>query len=148
VRPTAWAAVALLVGTCCGCSGDDARPKPAGTQLPLTTGSWRPGDDAALVGLQDELAVSRLGCLYVGGIAHGEEYRINVVWPADYSADKSRDGAISLRDQDGAVVAHIGTAISTGGYPVERPSERASLSPACTVPGGEWFVVQDELPHF
>jgi hypothetical protein len=146
VRPTGCAAVALLVAVCCGCSGEGTKPAPAGTPLPLTTGSWRPGDDAALVGLRGQLAVSGSGCLYVGGIAYGEAYRINVVWPADYSADKDPNGAISLRDQDDAVVAHIGTEISTGGYPVERPSERATFTPACTVPGGEWFVVQDELP--
>lgn len=141
----------------CGSDGLDQSSRTGdgvttGSQsVPITVGSWKPGDDAFTAGLNGTLARSKAGCIYVAApkgvrtLEPGLYNGVNVVWPAGYSADESPGGDVNLRDPEGLVVAHLGTPISTGGGAPPHPFAVPSNAP-CAVRGLAFFVVMAELP--
>lgn len=82
-----------------------------GVAVALSTSEWRPGDGGMEALIQGRVAVTRDGCVHMGS---GKE-RVDVVWPADYTASRERDGSVAIYDPHGVVVAKTGHVFEAGG---------------------------------
>lgn len=83
-----------------------------GTPIPLSTSSWKPGDDAMQAGIAGRIQLSKDGCVYLEGLGGVKN---DVIWPAGYSADVSADGVLTVRNPAGEPVGHEGTKIYVAG---------------------------------
>jgi hypothetical protein len=86
--------------------------KSDSTPIPLSTSSWKPGDRAMQALIKGRIQLSQDGCVY---LALSRGVKSDVIWPADYSADVSADGVLTLRNPAGEPVGHEGTKIIVGG---------------------------------
>lgn len=104
---------------------------PAGPEVKLSTGKWRPGDPQMEMGIEGRLALASNGCIHLKGL---DGALIDVLWPADYTA--RRDGAtVELIDAKGQVAAEVGQNILTGGGEL-RDSEQLT----CRTPGAAYAL--------
>lgn len=116
------------------------------TPIPLSTSSWRPGDDQMQAGIWGQIALSKDGCVYfkTGGVKN------DVIWPAGYSADLSADGVLTVRNPSGEPVGHEGTRIDTGGGGFSEDEGGVSDSLlrllVCEAADESVLVIQDTLP--
>ncbi len=107
--------------------------------IPLSTNSWRPGDDAMMAGIRGRIQLSKDGCVYLegrGGVKN------DVIWPAGYSADVGSEGVLTLRNPAGEPVGHVGTKVSVGTFAASQP---VMLSRANTL-GCAWSVTRTSRP--
>lgn len=81
--------------------------------VPLSTSDWRPGDAGMAALIRGRLAVTPDGCVHMG---RGTE-RVDVVWPADYTASRELAGSVAIYDPNGVMVAKTGHEVeASGGY--------------------------------
>ncbi len=79
----------------------------SGTDVPISTSAWQPGDGGRLALIAGTLKANDAGCLHVGGS--------DIVWPAGFTATTPSPGTVQVRRPDGAVVAETGRTFRTVG---------------------------------
>ncbi len=116
------------------------------TPIPLSTSSWKPGDAAMAALFKGRIQLSQDGCVYLQG---SRGVKFDAIWPADYSADVSADGVLTLRNPAGEPVGHEGTKISVGGGVSEDEGgipDRTLRLLVCQVSDSAVLYINDELP--
>jgi hypothetical protein len=90
---------------------------PASSGITLNTSSWRPYDDDGSLWMQAAISgtvrVDAEGCVYLEG--NRPDVVRNVLWPTGYTAAREADGAVTISNPDGDVVAATGHHIFVGG---------------------------------
>lgn len=120
-----------------------AGSNPGGTPIPLSTSSWKPGDDKMMIAIRGRIALSEGDCVYLEG---SDGSKSNVIWPAGYSAELRRDGTLTLRNPAGEAVGHEGTQVSVAGGGISMHEGGKAPDVACKVGGGVFLYVNDQLP--
>ncbi|HYJ70337.1 MAG TPA: hypothetical protein VEX15_22015 [Nocardioidaceae bacterium] len=120
-------------------SGSD-EPGWSGNGITLNTNSWEPGDDGDDMGIRGTVRVDSDGCVYLEGTRPVAVS--NVQWPKGYTASRQSDGAVTISNPDGEVVAASGHRLSAGG------STAPSAELACRAEGTKYgtVTIQGELP--
>lgn len=127
-------------------SGDSeapAAPPPgvanqaAGSPVAIATSSWKPGDASALMAFGGTLGINEENCLHL----RGGGGPVDIIWPADYTAEQGADGTVVVKRPDGQVVAATGRSFEAGGGGAPAPSNMP-----CRAGTGEVLVVHALLP--
>jgi hypothetical protein len=85
-----------------GCASRQSGHESAdGAGVKISTSSWRPGDDVGWRRLGGVLRVTEDGCLYLTN----ELGRIDILWPADFTATIGADGLVEVKSPVGQAVA-------------------------------------------
>ncbi len=121
--------------------------KASSSPIPLSTSSWKLGDDAMMMGIRGRIALSEDGCVYLegrGGVKN------DVIWTAGYSADISAEGVFTLRNPAGEPVGHEGTKVfvAGGGFSGDEGGVPDGLLRrlVCEVADDSVLYINDELP--
>ncbi len=144
-------AVGLVAVAGCA-SRQSARESADGAGVEISTGSWKPGDEVGWQRYGGVLRVTEDRCLYL----RNEVGRIDILWPADFTAPIGADGLVEVKDPLGHTVAQEGQPflvrasafnVESSGWPrLPKDAREALECQARKDDMGLVMVVQSEMP--
>lgn len=128
--------------TLAGCAvGPSGAGSADGEAVQISTGVWRPGDDVGGSVAGGVLHANQDGCLYLPGPVG----KVDLLWPADFTARTNPDGMVEVKDSGGQTVVQEGQEFAATAltFPLaDAPGRMECLAN----PDGVVVVIQSELP--
>jgi hypothetical protein len=90
-----------------------------GQRIGIANSTWRPGDLALAALCSGVLAINDDGCLYL----IGRDTSTDLLWPAEYTAERLADGTAVVRRPNGTIAARTGHRLIFGGGMVDAPPD-------------------------
>ena len=90
-----------------------------GQRIEIANSTWRPGDPALAALCSGVLAINDEDCLYL----IGRNTATDLLWPADYTAERLADGAAVVKRPNGTIAARTGDRLTFGGGMVNEPPD-------------------------